>query len=64
VLFKALPRFLALEAHNVPEDIRIEVCGGVDYIAATDFIICYVHVEQHLIQHSLVHISWRAIWLA
>lgn len=29
VLFKALPRFLALEAHNVPEDIRIELEGDL-----------------------------------
>ncbi|KAF9127762.1 hypothetical protein BGW39_005654, partial [Mortierella sp. 14UC] len=29
VLFKALPRFLALEAYNVPEDIRIQVEGDL-----------------------------------
>ncbi|KAF9137964.1 RNA polymerase II mediator complex subunit [Mortierella sp. GBA39] len=29
VLFKALPRFLVLEAHNVPEDIRIELEGDL-----------------------------------
>ncbi|KAF9155624.1 RNA polymerase II mediator complex subunit [Linnemannia schmuckeri] len=54
VLFKALPRFLALEAHNVPDDIRIELEGDLaslkTSISAGTTIPAQIQELQHVLK--------------
>ncbi|KAG0270717.1 RNA polymerase II mediator complex subunit, partial [Linnemannia exigua] len=61
VLFKALPRFLALEAHNVPEDIRIQVEGDLASLKSSTPVGISIPTQIQELQHVLKDHSPSAV---
>ncbi|KAF9994218.1 RNA polymerase II mediator complex subunit, partial [Entomortierella chlamydospora] len=61
VLFKALPRYLAYEAHNVPEDIRIQMEGDLASAKASSGAGVVIPAQLQELQNLLKDPSTAAI---